>query len=167
MEYFDGLVRSPCWPWLCCRAFSCVAESPLVLLSLLLCYWFFSWFADSSLRARPHDCAYEYYLFVYCFDALSSPGQSWTFWPICVPFPYSAITRDNVAGGAMTKYFRALTLRDHISAPPWSLRNSNYFRKENFVIIKIIQKNTLSKVVPIRVWSYFILLFNHYEQFWH
>ena len=57
---------------------------------------------------------------------------------------YFAITTDNVAGGAMTKYFRALTWRDHISAPPRVV-------KENFVIKKIIQKNTLSKVVPIRV----------------
>ena len=63
MEYFDGLVRSPCWPWLCCRAFTCAAESPLVLSSLLLCDCFFSCFADSSSRARrPHDCAYECYL---------------------------------------------------------------------------------------------------------
>ena len=40
---------------------------------------------------------------------------------------YFAITTDNVAGGAMTKYFHALTSRGHISAPPWSLRNFTIF----------------------------------------
>ena len=51
----------------------------------------------------------------------------------------------------LTADFRALTLRDHISAPPGRYGILMYFRKEIFVIKKIIQKNTLPKAVPIRV----------------